>query len=366
MKIVLTGGGTGGHLVPLVTVAQKIKEKAPDAEFIFMGPNGKMERDIMGQANIPIKHILSGKKRRYFSFKNFIDVFKIPLGVIQSLFWLLIYMPDAVFSKGGYASIPVVLASWAYRIPVLIHESDASPGMANSMMTKFAERVAVSYPEAEQYFPASQVVITGSPVRDDLVRGDAAKARELFHLLESKKIIFVLGGSQGARSINNKILNILPDLLHKYQIIHQTGEKNYEEVAHKAGELGIKPGHGGYYPMAFYGSELADILAVSDLVITRAGATTLSEIAATGKAAIVIPLDSSANNHQRMNAYSLAKNGSCLVMEENNLGEHMMLEKIEEIMTNDELRAKMSRNIQVFYHPDAADKIAEGVLGMIK
>jgi UDP-N-acetylglucosamine--N-acetylmuramyl-(pentapeptide) pyrophosphoryl-undecaprenol N-acetylglucosamine transferase len=238
--------------------------------------------------------------------------------------------------------------------------------MANSMMTKFAERVAVSYPEAEQYFPASQVVITGSPVRDDLVRGDAAKARELFHLLESKKIIFVLGGSQGARSINNKILNILPDLLHKYQIIHQTGEKNYEEVAHKAGELGIKPGHGGYYPMAFYGSELADILAVSDLVITRAGATTLSEIAATGKAAIVIPLDSSANNHQRMNAYSLAKNGSCLVMEENNLGEHMMLEKIEEIMTNDELRAKMSRNIQVFYHPDAADKIAEGVLGMIK
>jgi UDP-N-acetylglucosamine--N-acetylmuramyl-(pentapeptide) pyrophosphoryl-undecaprenol N-acetylglucosamine transferase len=366
MKIVLTGGGTGGHLVPLATVAEKIKEKAPGVEFIFMGPSGKMEHDIMDQAGIPITHIMSGKKRRYFSFQNFIDIFKIPIGIIQSLFWLLIYMPDAIFSKGGYASIPVVLAGWVYHIPILIHESDAMPGTANTTMAKFADRVAVSYPEAEQYFPATQVVFTGNPIRDDMTKGNAAKARELFHLLESKKIIFVLGGSLGARSINNKMLNILPDLLHKYQVIHQTGEKNYEEVTHKAGELGIKAGHDGYHPMAFYGSELADILAASDLVITRAGATTLSEIAAAQKAAIVIPLDSAANNHQRMNAYALAKNGDCLVLEETNLGEHMLLEKIDEIMTNDELRAKMSRNIHAFYHPDAANRIAEGVLGMIK
>ena len=366
MRIVLTGGGTGGHLVPLVTVAKKIKEKAPDAQFVFLGPDGKLEQDIMGRSGIPIRHICSGKQRRYFSFWNFTDSFKIPLGLIQSLFWLLVYMPDAVFSKGGYASIPVVLASWAYRIPVLIHESDASPGTANSLMSKFVERVAVAYTEAEKYFPAPQVVITGNPTGEYLLHGDAAKARGLFHLLESKKIIFVLGGSQGARSINNKILNILPDLLHKYQVIHQTGEKNFEEVTKKAGELGIKAGHDGYHPLAFYGDELADILAASDLVITRAGATTLGEIAAAGKAAIVIPLDSAANDHQRMNAYSLAKNGSCLVLEENNLGEHMLLKKIEEIMINDELRAKMEKNIKVFYHPDAADKIAEGVLGMIK
>jgi UDP-N-acetylglucosamine--N-acetylmuramyl-(pentapeptide) pyrophosphoryl-undecaprenol N-acetylglucosamine transferase len=238
--------------------------------------------------------------------------------------------------------------------------------MANSMLSKFAERVAVSYPEAEKYFPASQVVFTGNPVRSDIAQGDPQKARELFHLVESKKVIFIIGGSLGARNINNRILDILPELLRKYQVIHQTGMDNFDEVKKKAGELGIKAGRGGYSPVDFYGAEIKDILAVTDLVITRAGASNLSEIAATKKAAIVIPLSTSANDHQRMNAYSLAKNGSCLVLEEENLGSNMLLEKIEELMNNEELRQKMARNIGAFYHPDAADKIAEGVLGMIR
>jgi UDP-N-acetylglucosamine--N-acetylmuramyl-(pentapeptide) pyrophosphoryl-undecaprenol N-acetylglucosamine transferase len=366
MKIVLTGGGTGGHLVPLVTVAEKIKEKAPDTEFIFMGPEGKMEKDIMGRTGIKMRKIMSGKMRRYLSGYNFIDILKIPIGIVQAFFWLLIDMPDAVFSKGGYASLPVVLAAWVYRIPIMIHESDANPGLANSMLSKFSNRIAISYPEAEKYFPAPQVVLTGNPVRSDITQGDPQKAREMFHLTDSKKVIFILGGSQGARNINNKILDILPELLRKYQVIHQTGEDNLEEAKKKAGILGIKPGRDGYYPVAFYGDEIKDILAVSDLVITRAGANTLSEIAACKKPAIVIPLMWAANNHQRMNAYSLAKNGSCLVLEEENLGEHMLLEKIEEMMNNEELRQKMAGNIGVFYHPDASDKIAEGVLGMIK
>jgi len=366
MRIVLTGGGTGGHLVPLVTVAGKIKEKVPDAQFVFMGPKGKMEQEIIGKTGIKTRRIMSGKMRRYMSGYNFLDVIKIPIGIIQSLFWLLVDMPDAVFSKGGYASLPVVLAAWVYRIPVMIHESDANPGIANSMLAKFAERIAVSYPEAEKYFSAGQVVLTGNPVRNEIAQGDPQKARELFHLLESKKVIFIIGGSLGARSINNKILNILPELLHKYQIIHQTGVDHFEEVKKKAGELGIKAGREGYFPVDFYGEEVKDIMAVSDLVVTRAGAGNLSEIAAAKKPAIVIPLGTSANNHQRMNAYSLAKKGGCLVLEEENLGGHMLLEKIEELMNNEELRQKMVSNIEVFYHPDAADKIAEGVLGMIK
>lgn len=365
MKIVLTGGGTGGHLVPLVTVAKKIKAKIPEAQFLFIGPGGAMEKKIMGGANIPTKSILTGKIRRYFSFRNFIDFFKIPLGVIQCLVILLIHMPDAIFSKGGYASFPVVIVGWMYRIPILIHESDANPGMANSMLSKFAQRVAIAYQEAEKYFPASQVVLSGNPVREDIREGSAERARQAYGFIESKKVIFVVGGSQGARIINNKILNILPDLLRKYQIIHQTGEAHFEEVTKKAGELGIKPGHGGYYPVAFYGEELKDILAVANLVISRASANTISEIAACGKPSILIPLESSANNHQRMNAYSLSKTGACLVLEENNLGENMLLTKIEELMDDEELRAKMSKNIQVFYHPDAAEQIAEGVLGMI-
>lgn len=366
MKIVLTGGGTGGHLIPLITVAEKIKSRRPDTEFLFIGPDGKIEQELMAKAQIRTKKILVGKMRRYFSFKYFLDIIRVPIGIIQCLWILLIEMPDAVFSKGGYASFPAVIASWLYRIPVLIHESDASPGIANSVLAKFAERVAVSYPEAEKYFPAGQVVLTGNPVREDIARGDVAKGRALFSLTESRKTIFVVGGSQGAQNINNKILSVLPELLKKYQVIHQTGERNFEEVNQKAGVLGIKGGRDNYYPIAFYGDEIKDILAVADIVISRAGANTISEIAAAGKPAIIIPLPTAANNHQRMNAYSLARQGGCIVLEESNLGPNMLLSRIKEISENEELRSKLISNIKLFYHPDAADKIAQGVLEMVR
>jgi UDP-N-acetylglucosamine--N-acetylmuramyl-(pentapeptide) pyrophosphoryl-undecaprenol N-acetylglucosamine transferase len=366
MKIVLTGGGSGGHLMPLIAVARKIKEQVPEVEFVFIGPKGKMEDDIIGKEGIPMRNISVGKMRRYFSLSNFLDFFKILLGIFQSMRILLAEMPDAIFSKGGYASVPVVLVGWMYRIPVMIHESDAVPGMANSIMSKFANRVAVSYPEAEKEFPAAQVVVTGSPVREDINKGDIAKAREMFSLTESRKTIFVYGGSQGARIINNKILDLLPELLKKYQVIHQTGEANFDEARHKAGELGIKVGHDGYHAIAFIGDELKNIFAVSDLIISRAGATSIAEIAANEKPAILIPIDKSANNHQRMNAYAIAKFGGCVVLEESNLGENLLLSRIDEIMENDQLRQKLSTDIKIFYHADAAEKIAQGVLGMIK
>lgn len=366
MKIVLTGGGTGGHLIPLIAVAEKIKIRRPDAEFLFIGPDGKMEQELMANAQIRTKKVLVGKIRRHFSFLYFVDIFRVPIGVIQCLWILLVEMPDVVFSKGGYASFPAVFVSWLYRIPVLIHESDASPGIANSVLGKFAERVAVSYPEAEKYFPADQVVLTGNPLREDISKGDVAKGRALFSLTETRKVIFVVGGSLGARNINNKILDILPELLKKYQVIHQTGEINFEEVNHKAGVLGIKGGRDNYYPIAFYGDEIKDILAVADLVISRAGANTISEIAAAGKPAIIIPLPWAANDHQRMNAYSIARKGGCIVLEESNLGPNMLLSRIKEIMENDEFRNKLISNIRPFYHPDAADKIAQGVLEMAK
>lgn len=366
MKIVLTGGGTGGHLIPLIMVAKKIRDRQPDTEFLFIGPDGKLEQELMEKAQIRTKKVLAGKMRRHFSFLYFIDIFKVPIGVFQCLWILLVEMPDAVFSKGGYASFPAVFVSWLYRIPVLIHESDASPGIANSMLGKFAQRVAVSYPEAEKYFPSEQVVLTGNPLREDIAKGDVAKGRALFSLTETRKVIFIVGGSQGARNINNRILDILPELLKKYQVIHQTGEANFEEVNKKAGVLGIKGGRDNYYPVAFYGDEIKDILAVADLVITRAGANTISEIAAAGKPAIIIPLPWAANNHQRMNAYSIARHGGCIVLEESNMGPNMLLSRIKEIMEDEELRNKLISNIKPFYHPDAAQRIAEGVLEMAK
>ncbi|EKE11271.1 MAG: undecaprenyldiphospho-muramoylpentapeptide beta-N-acetylglucosaminyltransferase, partial [uncultured bacterium] len=257
-------------------------------------------------------------------------------------------------------------AAWAYRIPVLIHESDAVPGLANSILGKFADRVAVSYPSAEGEFLANQVVLTGNPLRADINNGDAQKAIKQFSLHEERKTILVIGGSQGARVINNKVLSVLPELLDKYQIIHQTGEVNFEEVKHRAGEMGYKIGREGYHAMPFIGQEMKDIYAASDLVISRAGANSIAEIAANGKPSILIPLEGSANDHQRMNAYSLAKLGACIVLDENNLGKNIFLSRIEEIMNNEELRQKLSKNIQSFYHPDATERIANGVLEMIK
>lgn len=369
MKIVLTGGGTGGHLIPLISVAKKIKEKirqTDDIEFLFIGPRGEMEEKLMAQAGISTKSVLAGKMRRYFSIHNFIDCVKVPLGILQALWFLLLYMPDAIFSKGGYASTPVVIAGWLYRVPILIHESDSVPGMTNSILGKLSTRVAVSYEEAEKEFPSAQVVLTGNPLREDISRGDAAAARNKFSLTESKKIIFIYGGSQGAQIINDKILNILPELLHKYQIIHQTGQNNYDAIVHKAGELGIKAGREGYHPIAFVGEELKDILAVADLVITRAGANSLSEIAANGKPAIVVPLNNSANDHQKANAYAIARRGGCVVLEENNLGRNLLMSRIEEILNNENLNRKLSESIKYFYHSDAADRIADGILAMIK
>ena len=366
MRIVLTGGVTGGHLTPLVAVAKKIQEKVPEVEFIFIGPKGKLEEEIIGRENIPIRNILTGKLRRYFSLKNFVDFFRVPLGIIQALWWLLVYMPDAIFSKGGAASFPVVVAGWLYRIPILTHESDANPGLANSIIGKFSTRVAVAYSEAEKYFPAEQVVLTGNPLRENITQGDVQKARSLFGLTESRKTILILGGSQGAASINARILRILPDLLRKYQVIHQTGEANFSEVEHRAGEMGIKNGREGYHAVGFLKEELLDALAVADLVISRAGATAIAEIAANKKPAIIIPLENSAGDHQRMNAYSLARAGGCVVMEENNMGKHMLLEKIDQIMNDESLRNKLITNIGKFYHPEAAEKIANGILGMIE
>jgi UDP-N-acetylglucosamine--N-acetylmuramyl-(pentapeptide) pyrophosphoryl-undecaprenol N-acetylglucosamine transferase len=366
MKIVLTGGGTGGHIIPLISVAEKLKEKIPDVQFVFMGPRGKLEEDLMGKAGIPTENIAAGKMRRYFSFSNFTDFFRTLLGIFHALWYLLVHMPDAIFSKGGYAAFPVVIVGWLYRIPILIHESDSVPGVTNSILGKFATRIAVSYPSAKKEFLASQVVLTGNPLRSDINMGDAQKIKQELSLIDEKKTIFVMGGSQGSQIINEKIVNILPQLLKKYQVIHQTGEANFDRVRHKAGEMGFKAGREGYHAFAFIGDEMKDIFAASDLVITRAGANSLSEIAANGKPAIVIPIESSANNHQRMNAYALAKIGGCVVLDESNLGEHVLLNQINEIMESETLRNKLSTNIKNFYHVDAAERIAEGIISMIK
>lgn len=364
MRIVLTGGGTGGHLTPLVAIANKLKSKlGPEAQFLYIGSGAPMEKQIMSEEGIPAKFVLSGKMRRYFSFQNFVDVFKIPIGFFQSLGILLWFSPDVIFSKGGYVAIPIVVAAWIYRIPIMIHESDSIPGVANKFLAKFANRIAVAYPSAEEYFPREKTALVGNPVRFQVLEGDPALIRERLKFTESKKVILVLGGSQGSQTINLAIVKVLPRLLHQFQIIHQTGQEHLEEILKEAAFLGIKPGHDGYFATPFLNAnDLKEAFALSDLVISRAGATFITEIAANEKPAILIPISESANDHQRMNAYALAHIGAAIVLEESNLGEHILMEKIEKIMTDQDLRQGMTQKIKTFYHPNAAEVIASSLI----
>jgi UDP-N-acetylglucosamine--N-acetylmuramyl-(pentapeptide) pyrophosphoryl-undecaprenol N-acetylglucosamine transferase len=364
MRIVLTGGGTGGHLTPLVAIADKLKSKlGPEVKLLYVGSGAEMEKKIMSEEGIPAKFVLSGKMRRYFSFKNFVDFFKIPIGFLQSLWILLWFSPDAVFSKGGYAAVPIVLAAWIYRIPVMIHESDSAPGLANQFLSKFAKRIAVAYPSAQQYFPKEKTAFVGNPIRFQVTEGDPVILRQQLGFITSKKTILVLGGSQGSQAINDSIVKILPQLLQHFQIIHQTGQEHFENVVREAAFMGIKAGHEGYFATPFMNAnQLRDAFALSDLVISRAGATFITEIAANKKPAILIPISESANNHQRMNAYVLARIGAALVLDESNLGEHILMEEIEKILNNEEFCRIMVEKIKTFYHPNAAEIIANSII----
>lgn len=364
MRIILTGGGTGGHLFPLVAVAEKLKEKlGPEAELLYIGSGAPLEKEVMVAAGIPMRSVLSGKWRRYPSFKNFTDLFRIPIGIIQALWILLWNMPDAVFSKGGYAALPVVLAARVYRIPVLIHESDAVPGVANQFLARFAQRIAVAYPAAKEYFPAEKTALVGNPVRPALLEGSAQAMRSKLGFTQSKPVLLVLGGSQGAGAINDILVRALPQLLAKTQIIHQTGKANYEAAVRLAAAQGIKAQREGYYPVPFLDETMMrDAYALADAIVSRAGATAIAESAAVGKPLILIPLDGAANDHQRLNAHALASQGAAIVIDENNLGQNLLLQKIGEVLEDEDLKKALSRNIKAFYNSAAADIVANGII----
>ncbi|TAK95844.1 undecaprenyldiphospho-muramoylpentapeptide beta-N-acetylglucosaminyltransferase [Patescibacteria group bacterium] len=363
MRIVLTGGGTGGHIFPLIAVARKLKEKlGGEVEMLYIGSGAPIERSAMLKEGIRAKFIVSGKRRRYFSIQNFVDFFKVPIGFLQSLWILLVYMPDVVFSKGSSVSFPVVLAAWLYRIPVLIHESDAVPGSTNQLLEKFSTDIVLGYAHAQVYFEVSKTAVWGNPVRPELI-GDKVAALPRFNFSPSKPVLFVIGGSQGARTLNRAVISILPELLVHAQVIHQTGELDYDESVKRAGEQGIKAGREGYVPVKFLDEAmLRDAYAAADLVLSRAGANSIAEIAANGKPAILVPLEHSANNHQRMNAYEIAKIGGAIVLEESNLSKHMLLDGILKVLNDQELHDAMGVRIKSFYHPQAAENIADALI----
>lgn len=365
MRIAFTGGGTGGHLFPLIATAREIKNQN---EILYIGPDDFVKETLLKE-NFPCRFIFSGKWRRYFSGLNFLDVFKILLGIIQSLWILWFWMPDVIFSKGGYGSLPVVFVGWLYHIPILIHESDAIPGIANKIAARFAKRIAVSFTKTKEYFPENKTALVGNPVRKEILTDNTEETRKIFNISSGKPVLLIMGGSQGSKIINNIVLKVLPELVEKCEVIHISGAKDYELVNENITKILKTDEILNYDPKIYYHlysfldeNTLKYAYLLSDVIVSRAGAGSIFEIAATGKPSILIPLEISASDHQKNNAFEYAKNGGAIVLEEPNLTPHLFLEKIFYLIDNPELRQRMSEGAKSFAKLDASEKIAEELL----
>lgn len=370
-RILLVGGGSGGHMYPLIAVAKSLQSKAEqegiNLDLMLMGESGFTERAAQ-ENNIPYKTIVAGKLPRYFSVDILSNIFKIPFSFIQAFWHLFWYMPDVVFSKGGYDSVAPSIAAKIYMIPVYIHESDSVPGLSNRIIARMAKGVFIAFNGAANYFKNKNIVLVGNPTRQELFSADKASSLQYFNLSGELKTVLIIGGSQGAKILNDTITGGLFQLVEKYQIIHQCGDSQLktvqEEVERLKGEGGNN--YGGlinlrYRLFPFFNSnEMATAYAAADIVIARAGAGSLFEIAALGKPAIVVPLANAAADHQRLNAQEFANYGAAL-FEEPNLTPHILISQIDSFLKPENYLA-VSSKIKSFATPEAADKIAEILL----
>lgn len=374
-KILLTGGGSGGHVYPLVAVAQALRkiaaEKKVDLELTYFGPKDRYSA-IFLSSNINVGTIPAGKIRRYFSPLIIVDIPKFFIGLLAAFFKMFWIMPDAIFSKGGTGALPVVIAGWFYGVPIIIHESDASPGLNNLLSAPFASRIAVSFEEATKYFNSKKVAWIGSPLRSDLIGDVPSKedAKEALKFNPKEKLTVVLGGSQGSDRINKFLLTNLVELLKETQVLHQTGAANFGEVEQLSraaiADIPVKEAaKTRYQAVAYLEDNLKPALSAADLVITRAGSGTIFEISAFGKPAILIPLYESANGHQMANAREFAKSGAAVVIEEPNLLPSIFISQVKNILKNNEIVEKMSAASKKFFKPGAAEVIAQELLRVV-
>jgi len=365
MRILFTGGGTGGHVFPLVAIVREIRRIYPKKglEFYYLGPKDDFGLILLQQEDLIIKTIISGKIRRYFSWKNFVDIlFKIPFGIIQSFFLLLFIKPDLVFSKGGSGSISVTYSARLLRIPVFLHESDVVPGLSNQTTAKWAKKIFISFPKTE-YFDPEKTTLTGNPIRKEILDGDKKTAVEMFNLTLSKPIFLIMGGSQGAETINDFVLRILNNLLKDYEIIHITGKQNLEETAAEAQVVEDKDLDKYYHPVGFLSEEkIKHAYKAADLIISRSGSGSIFEIAALRKPSILIPLPSAAADHQSKNAYAYAETGAAIVMEQENLTPNFFMENIQLLFLLPEKLEEMRQAALAFAKPLAARAIAREIL----
>ena len=366
MKIIFTGGGTAGHIFPILAIIRELKNNYsdPDLDLYYFGPKDEQTEVLLSVEKVKIKRIASGKLRRYFSAHNFVDFFKVPCGIIKATFLFFFLAPDMVFSKGGYGSFPTVFAAWLLRVPIFIHESDAVAGLATKMESKWAVEVFTSFAKTANLSSQEKTVCVGNPIRDRVLGGNKEEALKFFEISSQKPVLFILGGSQGAMSVNNLILEILPELLADFEIIHQTGENNFKQIIKESTVLvANEQARKSYHPFGFMNeSQLRNGFAASSLVISRAGAGSIFEIAANKKPAILIPLPSSAQDHQTQNSYAFQASGGGEVIEEDNLKPHFFLEKIKYLFSHPNILQTMAQGSEDFSRPKAARLIANYLL----
>lgn len=323
-KIVFTGGGTAGHVTPNIALFPRIKEMG--YEIAYMGSYDGIEKKLIEDFHIPYYGIATGKLRRYFDPKNFSDPFRVLKGRAEARKYLKEIKPDVVFSKGGFVSVPVVRAAASLGIPCIVHESDMTPGLANKLCIPVAKKVCCNFPETFKLLPSEKAVLTGSPIREELLKGNKQAAYELCGFDSSKPVIMVIGGSQGSAAINQAVRDALPELLKDFQIVHLCGKEKMDNLL-----LTTK----GYKQFEYITSELKDIFAMADIVISRAGANAISELLALKKPNLLIPLPSgSSRGDQILNAKSFESQGYSMVVDEDDLTRKLLVEKIQELYFN--------------------------------
>ena len=336
-KIVLTGGGTAGHVTPNMALIPELKEAG--YEISYIGSYTGIEKKLIADFHIPYYSISTGKLRRYFDPKNFSDPFRVMKGFFEARTVLKRIKPDVIFSKGGFVSVPVVRAASTLGIPCILHESDMTPGLANKLSFSSAKTICCNFPETLELLPADKAVLTGTPIRKELLRGSREIGKKICGFKDDKPVIMVTGGSLGAQSINETIRYALPRLLGDFNIVHLCGKDKMDNL-----KLNME----GYKQFEYVKNEMKDIFAMADVVVSRAGANAICELAALRKPNILIPLSAkNSRGDQIINASSFEKQGFSLVIDNEELDEDILVESIHEVYDNREKYiAKMQESNQ--------------------
>lgn len=333
-KIILTGGGTAGHVTPNLALCPELKKNG--FEINYIGSYNGMEKDLVEKSGIPYYGISSGKLRRYFDLKNFTDPFRVMKGYFEARHLIKKLKPDVVFSKGGFVAVPVVMAASHAGIPVISHESDMTPGLANKLSLAFCTKICCNFPETLQYLPEDKAILTGCPIREELLTGNKESGLKLTGFNSSKPVLLVMGGSLGSVKVNQAVRSILPDLLKDYQIVHLCGKGNLDET------LTSMP---GYVQYEYMSEPLKHLFAMADIIISRAGANAICELLALQKPALLIPLSAAASRgDQILNAKSFKKQGFSDVLEEEDVTPETLYQAVSSLYENRETYIQAMKN----------------------